>query len=406
MTYPPNKMYDCIVIGAGPAGATCARYLARLGVEVLLIDREQFPRDKPCGGGFSMRLFHEFPYLSRRHDQLVRGVCRTGVIHSPNRRVVLRGRVEMAVGLRREMDNALVEEAVSAGAGLVTARAKSIDVRPDCVIVRLSGDARDDEVRGRVVVGADGVNSMVARQTGLNSQWSRRSLCVCQVAEVPVAQHMIDDIYGVDREYHFFANVEGLPGYGWLFPKQETINIGLGIVGTHAVGLPARFRRFVRYIERTGLLPSGTDISSARGALVPIGGTLRQTYADRCLLAGDSAGMVNPLTGGGIGYAMRAGRLAAHVINRALEDEDVSMYRLSEYQRRWWSDFGHEIRPMLMAQRLFTSPLTDVLLEIARRDSILQEMVADAMSETDRSGGDIGRLVLRVMHICLREALS
>ncbi|MFX1603937.1 MAG: FAD-dependent oxidoreductase, partial [Promethearchaeota archaeon] len=116
-------MHDVAIIGAGPAGATAARYLAKTGFDVYLIDRDQFPRDKPCGGGFSPDLIDDFPYLKSRTNKFLKGVCRIGVLHSPNRRTVLKGRADMAVALRKDFDNVLYEAAIDAGARSITARA-------------------------------------------------------------------------------------------------------------------------------------------------------------------------------------------------------------------------------------------------------------------------------------------
>ncbi len=110
-----RTMYDVAVIGAGPAGATAARYLAKLGMKVCLIDKDRFPRDKPCGGGFSQDLIDDFPYLRKRTDDFLKGIARVGILHSPNRRIDLRGRVDMATTLRTDFDNVLLESAIEQG---------------------------------------------------------------------------------------------------------------------------------------------------------------------------------------------------------------------------------------------------------------------------------------------------
>jgi digeranylgeranylglycerophospholipid reductase len=397
-------MYDVVVIGAGPGGATVSRFLAKLGLEVCMIDKNTFPRDKPCGGGFSRSIIEEFEYLKPRAPDFMKGIARVGVLHSPNRRIVLEGRVDMAVTLRTDFDNVLYEEAVDAGALPVTGtRAKKVVFQDSCVTVELAGS---DSVQGRVVIGADGVTSMVARETQLNRRWPSSSITACRVCEVPAQTNDILDRYTEDLKYHFFANLGGQPGYGWIFPKQDTINIGLGILGTHAQGLPRMFDAFVRLLKSRDLLPESSDLSSAKGALVPTAGPINQTVTDRCILLGDSAGHVSPLTGGGITYAMKAARFAAYVVTSALERGSLDSETLNRYQRLWQSDFGKEFRNQLLAQKIFTSPFTDLLFHIGSKDMMIQEMVSESMAESSEGEIDVMKLTLCTLRVCLREALG
>ena len=397
-------MYDVLVVGAGPGGATCARYLARAGFSVALIDRDEFPRDKPCGGGFSRSLISEFPYLKHRQEDFLEAVCRVGVLHSPNRRIAMSSKIDMAVTLRTKFDNVLFESAVEEDATPITGRrVRQVSIDIDGVAVTL---ADGSTLEGRVIVGADGVGSIVARQAALHRKWPSTAITACRVVEIPLFTDEIVRRYTEDLEYHFYANLGGQPGYGWIFPKRTTVNVGLGVVGKHAAGLPRRFRQFVRLLIHKGLLPPRPDISRARGALVPTGGTVSKTYADRVLLVGDSAGMVNPITGGGIHYAMLAARYAARVLGQALEQDDLSETSLAKYQHLWMTKFGNDIPNMLKAQRLFTSSLTDVLFEIGSRDLQIQQMVSDAMAEHGSGNTSVTRLALRTVQVILREAFT
>ncbi|MHA1938209.1 MAG: NAD(P)/FAD-dependent oxidoreductase [Candidatus Thorarchaeota archaeon] len=396
-------MYDVAVIGAGPGGSTTARYLGKQGYDVCLIDKDRFPRDKPCGGGFSTHLVDEFPYLKKRENDFLKGVCRVGVLHSPNRMTVMRGRVDMAVALRTDFDNVLCESAFDAGAALKTGqRAKSISISNDSVTVYLQDGS---DVAARVLVGADGVTSMVARATRLNTKWSPGNVTACRVVEIPANPTIVEDLYTADREYHFFANLGGLPGYGWIFPKYDTINVGLGIVGTHAKGLPKSFHSFIRLLMKGGYLSKDADLKAAKGALLPTGGTVSKSYSNRCLLVGDSAGMVNPITGGGIAYAMEAGKLAAGVLGKCLNDGTVDETALSVYQRMWMRAFGHEIKSQLLVQKIFTGIFASTLFEIGARDSSLQERVSEMMSEASQRNSNVTKLLGRFFYVCLREAM-
>jgi flavin-dependent dehydrogenase len=216
---------------------------------------------------------------------------------------------------------------------------------------------------------------------------------------------LITDFYGMDREYSFYACVGGQPGYGWVFPKQHTVNVGLGVVGPHSRGLSLKFRSFLRMLERKEMIPNGSHNVVLRGALVPTGGPVPRSFCDRCLLVGDSAGMVNPLTGGGIAYSMRAGRYAAAVLSDCIESQIYDASSLSRYEHLWREDFGKEMKRLLVAQRLFTSPFVGVMFHIGSRDSTVQAIVAEAMAKSHESQVDLRRLGTRVLYVCLREAL-
>jgi digeranylgeranylglycerophospholipid reductase len=397
-------MYDIAIIGAGPAGATAARFLAKAGLKVCVVDKATFPRDKPCGGGFSMRIVDEFPYLKARLNDFLKGIAKVGVLHSPNRRIVLQGKVDMAVTLRTDFDNVLLESALEQGIdSFVGVRAKHVKINTDSSKIVLSNG---DSIMASVIIGADGVTSMLARETGLQKKWPKENITACRVSEIPAKSTEIIDRYTEDLHYHFYANLGGLPGYGWIFPKQDTINIGLGVVGAYAQGLPKVFDAFVRYLKHEGLLMNNADVSSAKGALVPTGGPLKKSYANGCLLVGDAAGMVSPLTGGGIAYAMKAARFAAKVLVSAFEEDAVGENRLWQYEQLWQSDFGKEFREQLLIQRLFTGPFTDLLFEIGKRDKQIQEMVSESMSESSEEKPDVKKLAFRTLMVCLRGALG
>lgn len=102
-------------------------------------------------------------------------------------------------------------------------------------------------ITAAVVVGADGVSSMVGCETGLHAKWAKNEITVCRVVEIPAKTDEILDRYTENLNYHFFANLSGLPGYGWIFPKRDTINVGVGIIGSHAKGLPNLFDLYVRF---------------------------------------------------------------------------------------------------------------------------------------------------------------
>lgn len=397
-------MYDVAIVGAGPAGATVSRYLGKAGYRICLIDKERFPRNKPCGGGFPPTIADEFPYLRSRQNEFLQAICHVGVLHSPNRKVILRGKADMAVAIRTHFDNILLEAAIDAGAEpLLGKRVKGIAFNDDGAILMLSDGSR---MNAKAIVGADGVTSMVARSTTLNQRWPSSKITACRMTEIPATNKEIVNAFTDEREYHFFANLGGQPGYGWVFPKTETINVGLGIVGKYSVGLIRKFNLFVKHLKKIGLLRTDADTTQAKGALVPTGGPISRTVRARCLLVGDSAGMVNPLTGGGIVYAMKAARFAARVLSGCLQQDDFSADRLEQYHRAWMNEFGAEFKSQLIAQRIITGPFASTMFEIGSRDVSIQEIVSNMMSEGSQGRSEVLGLLGAVLHVCLREVIT
>jgi len=396
-------MYDVAIVGAGPAGSTAARYLAKQGFSVCLLDRYRFPRDKPCGGGFSPLLIDEFSYLKGRGQEFRISTSKVGVLHSSNGHLTLKGRTEMFMTLRTEFDNALLKSAIGEGAQfLAPARVKSIRVEEEMVTIQTSDG---QVVTAKAIVGADGVNSTVAHETGLNRRWPPGTLTACKVMEVPAKESQITEYYGDDKEYHFFANFGDQPGYGWVFPKTDSVNVGLGMVTNSGESLAGQFALFVKTLQARRILIANVDVSRARGALVPTAGPISHTTLKRCVLAGDSAGFVSPLTGGGIAYAMRAGKFAASAIGSALEHDNFRGNSLITYERAWQHSFGRDMKRQLIAQKLFTSPLANTLFEIGDRDRRIQQMVAQLMSTGSTNATTAGRIAARSLWVCLREAL-
>ena len=304
--------YDTISVGAGPAGSTAARLLAQEGARVLLLDRARFPRDKPCGGGVTVQAAGDA------------GIDLSPVIE----RTVTEARVSFRLGRsfrrsspeplsymtqRCRLDSYLAEQASVAGAdfrdGLPV---REIEVADDGVTVRANGDA----YRARTLVGADGANGVVARTLGLAGDWQQ---AVALEGNVPAEDGLMDE-----WERSIALDMGGVPGgYGWLFPKSDHLNVGVG--GWRWVG-PTLRERLYALCRHLGLDES--RVRELRGQHLPMRAPGAPIVRGPALLAGDAAGLVDPLSGEGIRAAFVSGRLAAEAIVRRLADEtpDLSAY--------------------------------------------------------------------------------
>ena len=236
---------------------------------------------------------------------------------------------------RTRFDAALATDAVLAGADLrVGTEATDMTREPDGRWrVSLRGPDGRTSCRARVVIGADGVETMVGRWAGLDTRVPARDMESC-------AQYVVQGIdFDPDAIYLQFGDRIAPGGYAWLFPKGERVaNIGLGLVALKTDGRNAR-QYLDAWIARR--YPGGARTGYTVGGVI-VHTTIRRTFAAGVLLAGDAAHMINPLSGGGIVNAMKAGRLAGRIAAAAVREGDTSERRLSTYHDEWMALLGDD----------------------------------------------------------------
>jgi geranylgeranyl reductase family protein len=270
------ERYDVAVIGAGPAGSVTAVHLARGGARVLLLDRARFPRDKPCGGGLTLRAVRQLP------------VDPAPVVEHEVDRMAFR------LGWHARFDY-LAEQAVAAGAEFRDGVKVLAGFDPDGGLT-LQVDRRD--LQAQVIVGADGANGTTARALGLGGPITHG---VAFEGNAPF-----------ENRYRGLAVIElgTIPGgYGWVFPKGDHVNVGVG--GWESEG-PRLREHLAELCRRHGI--DGDGLESVRGHRLPLrrGGFV--PARGRTLLVGDAAGLVDPLTGDGMYEAFVSARLASAAI--------------------------------------------------------------------------------------------
>lgn len=347
---PPALAADVIVAGAGPAGATAARALARRGVDTLLVDRADFPRNKPCGGGISTRAMLRFPWLARALDGV--DVHRIAALHleGPFGTTFDVTHHEPCVLMVRrvEFDAALVSAARAAGARF--ARFEITQASQDARGVELrSRDGR--RLRARAVIAADGAHSVLAKRLGVNPRWPRSAVALDMMEETPHETLRAEwpDVLWVAYAYR------GLDGYGYIFPKSRHVNAGIGCLLSHYDERVSEHpydlqRGFVDELVRRGLLHGASDRAHFTPSLIPVAGPLEQTWSGRVLFAGDAGGFVNAITAEGIYYAMVSGELAAG----AMADAGRASAGPG-YERSWRREIGPELRDAVLVQRYLFS---------------------------------------------------
>ncbi|MEX2446054.1 MAG: geranylgeranyl reductase family protein [Dehalococcoidia bacterium] len=316
---------DVIVVGAGPAGSTAAREIAERGASVLLLDRARFPRDKPCGGGVTVRCTGLLPFSI---EPVVEDVVSAARLRVRDGRDVTRdaGGPLTYMTQRRRLDAFLVERAQERGVEFRDGQAVTeVAPRPDGAFEVATRDGRH---RARVVIGADGANGIVANRLGYDAIPGG---AVAFEGNIPFAE-------GVPAEFRnrVVLNFGYLPGgYAWVFPKGDHVNVGVGgwreVAGT-------RLRPALRHICRLyGLDPA--RLEGLRGHLLPMQQPGMTVAARGSAVVGDAAGLVDPLSGEGIHAALSSGIAVAPATRAYL---DGAAPTLAGYQaamaREWQPD--------------------------------------------------------------------
>ncbi len=345
-----EERYDVVVVGGGPAGSVTARTAARQGLNVILIERNQaIGVPVRCAEGVSKGV-ERFIRLDKRW---ICAEVKGANIYSPDgTKITLGGDKMEEVGYvldRKLFDKALASDAADAGAE-VRVKTEAKGVISDSGYIKgvyarsMNGYER---IYADIVVGADGVESKIGRWAGICSPLKPSDICIC-------AEYMMCDIE-IEHEYsEFFVGREVAPkGYAWVFPKgEDCANVGLGISGDMS-GDGHRAIDYLRAFIRDRF-PTAGVLTEIYGA-VPVCGPLARSTANGLILVGDAARQVNPLTGGGILYAMQAAEIAGDVIAKAIQEGDTSAERLREYESRCRSEFGKRLETGLRAKEFFFS---------------------------------------------------
>jgi geranylgeranyl reductase family protein len=335
------KTYDVVVVGAGPAGSTAANVCAKSGLDVLLLDKDVFPRTKPCGGGVSnrtLRLLRAFGV--NLPDSLVErkilGFQLVGPdLHPVN--IYSNSSLGCTV-IRSKFDHFLVQEAVDAGATFLDGhRINNIEQHKNRIVCHTN----QGKLRSKLLIGADGVGGRVARALGLRGPLCPELTGIAVEADVPIPKEELEQKIDPNILALYFLNIP--LGYAWAFPRRAGLSLGLGGVASQLRGLPKKLRGFARlYARQTGLqIP---PLRKIVGHPLPAIGFKQPLVANRVLLVGDAAGFVDIFTGQGLCYAVESGILAGRTVIKAIQKYAFSDTALSDYTRIARRRFGEELR--------------------------------------------------------------
>jgi len=308
--------YDVIVVGAGPGGTTACRYCARAGLRTLLIDKDQFPRYKVCGGCLSLKTVR---LLNLDLGPVVENTV-SAVKFTYRARDPLLIDSEDPIGLmvmRDRFDEFLVREAVKEGSEFLDGDRvlEARELGNGTEVVLTSGK----RLSCQYLMGADGAESLIAKSFPFSLRKIRGDEVGLQ-SEVPYSSAIYFKKEDLRRVHLDFGRIP--KGYGWVFPKKEGLSIGVG--GVFRGGEKNIHQYFRDFVQDLRLIP-GRKVEKTLGHRLPVyDGAGQKVSYKNVLLVGDAGGMIDPLTGEGIYYAIRSGMLAAEAVLRSKEKGNLA----------------------------------------------------------------------------------
>ena len=346
------KEFDAIIVGAGPAGLTAAKRLAKAGASVLCIDKKQeIGVPKRCAEGLGLAWMQR---LNLKPDkkwcmQEIHGAA----LYAPSLKSVEIDfkKVSGYVIERRIFEKELAKQAAAKGALLKTkCHASSFERKNGKVVVGCTEQGKEIQYSAPLIIACDGTESLTARRLGLDTKISLNDI------DSGYQYEMTNISFNKPQFIHLFFGKNVAPrGYCWIFPKGKDIaNVGIGITGQEEKTAKEYLDRFIQ--AHPGIRKG--SIIEVNAGTIPVGGFLEDMAADNLLVSGDAAHQVNPIHGGGIGIAMEAASLASDVALKALSQKDFSHDFLQQYNSLWYETRGNKLKKILK-QRHMLENLTD-----------------------------------------------
>jgi digeranylgeranylglycerophospholipid reductase len=339
---------DVVVIGSGPAGSSTANIVAGAGYNVLLVEKDEWPgKNNVCGGGMSEQLADKLNLPDKIVEKRIPYEVKYfpwGVYETRNR---------LATVLRNKFDRYIAERAEENGSTLFTStKVVNIKRRDGRIIVYTSNNKNISTISSDLVIFADGVNTL-ANKFGIGFKRNNNNTALGLVYEIECKENTIDH-----SEKFYDKNISGW-GYGWIFPKKDLLNVG---VGCQISKIRGNIRDNMNYFMKCAEVATkimGRKILNKKAALIPLA-PAREIHDQSMLVVGDAAGMVDPFFGAGIENAIIAGEIAGRVAISALEENDFSKQFLSAYKKQWEKTGNYALMKRQSTMSKFLLPLSNL----------------------------------------------
>lgn len=340
-----NHSFDVAIIGAGPAGCAAGIMLAKKGMKVLVLDKSEFPREKPCGGLLTEKTYSiitETLGLTGL-DEIIIQKSDSFEIYDGKRFINSAKANNYTYYVSRKiLDNFLLEAAKQAGCVVLTGTTISNIKRK---IIHIGAD----NYRFEYMIGADGLNSMVRRHYAI--PMSKNNIAVGLQVDVPLSKMPLSLKWDFPKIYFGYVKY----GWGWAFPKGGYVSLGLAGLSPKGASLKTAFDLFLADLACQDVAKE----SQIRGAQIPYGSYLSSPGKDNVLLLGDAAGFVDPITGEGIYNAILSGVIAAAILSN-----DGFANKLEEYKNQCRKMIINPLRQGMIARWfLFEEPFHSLVMK-------------------------------------------
>lgn len=352
------KIYDVIIVGAGPAGCAAALALDNSGLQVAIIDKHTFPRDKVCGDAIPGRAIKWLKEIDATFEDKLTAfdkkiLTKQTVCYYNNKQVEFDWKQEAYTSTRMDFDNFLVEVVKNKTTTDVIEGTEIKEIIKEENSFTISSRNNATAFKTKMIIGADGINGVTAKKLA-GFEIDRRH----HVASVRAYYKNLEDTQPSRCEIYF--DKKYLPGYFWIFPVTGGMaNIGFGMLSEDIVKYNINIKKsFYDFIERSDVLKHKFQYANMEGSLqgcgLPLGSRWINMSGDNFILTGDAASLVDPVSGAGIGNAVVSGKLAAEQAIQCFKQNNFSATFIKAYDKKLYKLIGIELKKNGWALKYFS----------------------------------------------------